>query len=45
MVLDGLTIDFARRLVSRDGQVVPLLPTEYRLLYQLATQCRADLDP
>lgn len=37
LVIDGLTIDFARRLVSRDGQAISLSPTEYRLLYQLAT--------
>ena len=32
----GLAIDFARCEVRRDGQVVSLTPTEYRLLVQLA---------
>ncbi|HZA22057.1 MAG TPA: response regulator transcription factor, partial [Dehalococcoidia bacterium] len=37
MVINGLTIDFARRLVTKEGQPISLSPTEYRLLYQLAT--------
>jgi DNA-binding winged helix-turn-helix (wHTH) protein len=31
----GLEIDFSRRLVKRDGQIVKLTPTEYRLLEYL----------
>jgi PAS domain S-box-containing protein len=37
LVINDLTIDFARRLVTREGQTISLSPTEYRLLYQLAT--------
>ena len=34
---DGLVVDLARRLVTRDGDVVHLTPTEYSLLEALAT--------
>jgi two-component system KDP operon response regulator KdpE len=37
MTLRDLTIDFARRRVEIRGQEIPLTPTEYNLLYQLAT--------
>ena len=33
----GLEVDLARRLVTRDGEVVHLTPTEYSLLEALAT--------
>jgi two-component system, OmpR family, KDP operon response regulator KdpE len=33
---DGLTIDLARRTVTRDGEEVHLTPTEFELLRQLA---------
>jgi two-component system KDP operon response regulator KdpE len=33
---DGLTIDFARCEVRRDGELIALTPTEYKLLLQLA---------
>ena len=33
---DGLSIDFARRLVAVDGEPVTLTATEYALLYELA---------
>ncbi len=35
--LGALSIDFAQQKVSVDGREVALSPTEYRLLYQLAT--------
>lgn len=35
VVDDYLTIDFDRRLVIAGGRLVPLRPTEYRLLYHL----------
>ena len=36
--VDGrLTLDFDRREVWKDGEKVPLRPTEYRLLYHLAS--------
>ena len=34
--VDGLSIDFARRLVAVDGEPVTLTATEYALLYELA---------
>ncbi len=34
---DRLSIDFERREVTVDGQKVQLRPTEYRLLYHLAS--------
>jgi len=34
---DGLEIDLARRLVTRDGEALHLTPTEYALLEALAT--------
>lgn len=33
---DGLSVDFARRLVSRDGETVHLTPKEYDLLTHMA---------
>ncbi len=37
LTFDGLEVDLARRLVTRDGDVVHLTPTEYSLLEALAT--------
>ncbi len=37
LTFDGLVVDLARRLVTRDGDVVHLTPTEYSLLEALAT--------
>ena len=37
LTFDGLVVDLARRLVTRDGDVVHLTPTEYALLEALAT--------
>jgi two-component system KDP operon response regulator KdpE len=37
IICGGLTIDFARREVSIDGREIYLTPTEYNLLYELAT--------
>jgi two-component system KDP operon response regulator KdpE len=37
LVVDDLTINLARRRVIRDGQEIRLTPTEYKLLYELAT--------
>ena len=37
LTVDGLTIDLARRRVVRDGQEIRLTPTEYKLLYELAS--------
>ncbi len=37
LTFDGLVVDLARRLVTRDGEVVHLTPTEYSLLEALAT--------
>jgi two-component system KDP operon response regulator KdpE len=34
--VDGLTIDLARRSVERQGQMIELTPTEFRLLAHLA---------
>ncbi|HWC31451.1 MAG TPA: response regulator transcription factor [Dehalococcoidia bacterium] len=34
---DGVEIDLDRRLVTKDGQLVPLTRTEWRLLQELAT--------
>ncbi|HEU0020791.1 MAG TPA: response regulator, partial [Dehalococcoidia bacterium] len=36
-VLDDLKIDFVERRVTRDGQVIYLSSSEYKLLHQLAT--------
>lgn len=36
VVLDGLIIDFAVRRVTLNGRAVPLSPTEYKVLYELA---------
>jgi len=36
VVLDGLVIDFAVRRVTLNGRAVPLSPTEYKVLYELA---------
>ena len=37
LVFGGLEVDLARRLVTRDAEVVHLTPTEYSLLEALAT--------
>jgi two-component system KDP operon response regulator KdpE len=37
LVVGDLTINLARRRVVRDGQEIRLTPTEYRLLYELAS--------
>jgi two-component system KDP operon response regulator KdpE len=37
LVVDDLTINLARRRGIRDGQEIRLTPTEYKLLYELAT--------
>ena len=37
MILEGLTVDLARRLVVNDGEPVHLTPTEYGLLEALVT--------
>jgi two-component system KDP operon response regulator KdpE len=37
LTFDGLVVDLARRLVTSDGDVVHLTPTEYSLLEALAT--------
>jgi two-component system KDP operon response regulator KdpE len=37
LTFGGLVVDLARRLVTRDGEVVHLTPTEYSLLEALAT--------
>ena len=37
IVVDDLTINLARRRVIRDGEEIRLTPTEYKLLYELAT--------
>jgi DNA-binding response OmpR family regulator len=42
---DELTIDFARCEVRRDGHIVALTPTEYRLLVQLARHAGRVLMP
>ena len=42
---DDLTIDYARCEVRRDGQLVPLTPTEYKLLVQLARSAGRVLVP
>ncbi|MBO0783631.1 MAG: response regulator transcription factor, partial [Ktedonobacteraceae bacterium] len=36
MTIGGLTIDFAQRSVTRDGQAISLTPIEYRLFSYLA---------
>jgi two-component system KDP operon response regulator KdpE len=36
---DRLRLDFDRREIWVDGQLVQLRPTEYRLLYHLVTKC------
>ncbi len=36
MAIGNITLDFAQRLVTRDGQEVVLTPTEYRILSYLA---------
>ncbi len=38
VVDDRLRMDFERRIVTADGQQVQLRPTEYRLLYHLASE-------
>ena len=42
-VREALTIDFARRLVTMDGQALPLTATEYGLLAELATHAGSAL--
>jgi DNA-binding response OmpR family regulator/signal transduction histidine kinase len=42
-VRGALTIDFARRLVTMDGQALPLTATEYGLLAELATHAGSAL--
>ena len=42
-VRGALTIDFVRRLVTMDGQVLPLTTTEYSLLAELATHAGSAL--
>lgn len=37
LVVGDLTINLARRRVIRDGEEIHLTPTEYKLLYELAT--------
>jgi two-component system KDP operon response regulator KdpE len=37
LVFDGLEIDLARQLITRDGRPIHLTPTEYRLLEAMAT--------
>lgn len=37
LTVGDLTIDLAHRRVSRQGQAIKLTPTEYKLLYELAT--------
>ena len=36
LIVDDMTINFAARHVSVSGEEVPLTPTEYKLLYELA---------
>ena len=37
LVLNDLTIDFADRCVTREGRVISLTATEYKVLYELAS--------